>query len=122
MRVVGVVAEYNPFHLGHAHHLAEARRLAKADAVVVVMSSVFTQRGDAAILSPADRARMALASGADAVFALPAMWAVRDAEHFALGSVAILNGLGCDAISFGTETVDISLLKQNNIPNRNVTC
>ena len=112
MRVVGVVAEYNPFHLGHAHHLAEARRLAKADAVVVVMSSVFTQRGDAAILSPADRARMALASGADAVFALPAMWAVRDAEHFALGSVAILNGLGCDAISFGTETVDISLLKQ----------
>ena len=77
MRVVGVVAEYNPFHLGHAHHLAEARRLVHADAVVVVMSSVFTQRGDAAILSPADRAKMALSAGADAVFALPAAWAVR---------------------------------------------
>ena len=72
MRVVGVIAEYNPFHLGHAHHLAEARRLYQADAVVVVMSSVFTQRGDAALLSPADRAKMALNAGADAVFALPA--------------------------------------------------
>lgn len=112
MRVVGVIAEYNPFHLGHAHHLAEARRLARADAVVVVMSSVFTQRGDAAILSPQARARMALSSGADAVFALPAAWAVRDAEHFALGGVHLLAGLGCDAISFGTETTDLSALQR----------
>lgn len=112
MRVVGVIAEYNPFHLGHAHHLAQARRLANADAVVVVMSSVFTQRGDAALLSPSDRARMALSAGADAVFALPAMWAVRDAEHFALGGVALLKGLGCDAITFGTETVALSQLEQ----------
>lgn len=112
MRVVGVIAEYNPFHLGHAHHLAEARRLANADAVVVVMSSVFTQRGDAAILSPMDRAEMALSAGADAVFALPATWAVRDAEHFALGGVALLSGLGCDAFSFGTESVDLPMLRE----------
>lgn len=111
MRVVGVIAEYNPFHLGHAHHLAEARRLANADAVVVVMSSVFTQRGDAALLSPAERAKMALASGADAVFALPAAWAVRDAEHFALGGVSILSGLGCSAISFGAEHPELSSLQ-----------
>lgn len=111
MRIVGVIAEYNPFHLGHAHHLAQARRLSNADAVVVVMSSVFTQRGDAALLSPADRTRMALSSGADAVFALPAAWAVRDAEHFALGGVSILAGLGCDAISFGTETTDLSAMQ-----------
>ena len=111
MRVVGVIAEYNPLHLGHAHHLAEARRLANADAVVVVMSSAFTQRGDAAILSPADRAKMALSAGADAVFALPAAWAVRDAEHFALGGVSILAGLGCDAISFGTEDTDLPALR-----------
>ncbi|MBE5809461.1 MAG: nucleotidyltransferase family protein [Clostridiales bacterium] len=111
MRFVGVIAEYNPFHLGHAHHLAEARRLANADAVVVVMSTVFTQRGDAAILSPADRARMALSAGADAVFALPSCWSVRDAEHFALGGVGILAGLGCDAISFGTEDTDSTALR-----------
>nr|MBR4280809.1 nucleotidyltransferase family protein [Clostridia bacterium] len=111
MRVVGVIAEYNPFHLGHAHQLATARRLANADAVVVVMSSVFTQRGDAAILSPSDRAKMALTAGADAVFALPAAWSVRDAEHFALGGVSILAGLGCDVISFGTEHIDLSALQ-----------
>ncbi len=112
MRVVGVIAEYNPFHLGHAHHLAEAKRISGADAAVVVMSSCFTQRGDAALLSTADRARMALQCGADAVFALPAMWAVRDAEHFALGGVALLAGLGCDAISFGTETDDLPLMQR----------
>lgn len=112
MRVVGVIAEYNPFHRGHAHHLREARRLASADAVVAVMSSVFTQRGEAALLSPRDRAEMALSAGADAVFALPATWAVRDAEHFALGGVALLNGLGCDAISFGAEDTDLALLHE----------
>ncbi|MBQ8201108.1 MAG: nucleotidyltransferase family protein [Clostridia bacterium] len=112
MRVAGVIAEYNPFHLGHAWQLQEARRLAKADAVIVVMSSCFTQRGEASLLSPADRARMALRCGADAVFALPACWSVRDAEHFALGGVALLSGLGCSVISFGTETADIPLLQQ----------
>lgn len=110
MKIVGVVAEYNPFHAGHAHHLAQARRLSGADHVVVVMSSCFTQRGEAALLSPADRARMALACGTDAVFALPACWAVRDAEHFALGGVALLRALGVDAISFGAECADLPAL------------
>lgn len=106
MRTVGIIAEYNPFHRGHAHQLERARALAQADAAVVVMSSCFTQRGEAALLSPADRARMALRAGADAVFALPAMWSVRDAEHFALGGVSLLRSLGVDAISFGAETAD----------------
>ena len=110
MRIVGVIAEYNPFHQGHAWQLRRARELAQADAVVVVMSSCFTQRGEAALLSPADRAHMALACGADAVFALPAVWSVRDAEHFALGGVAILHALGVDALSFGAETADVDQL------------
>lgn len=110
-RVLGVIAEYNPFHLGHAYHLRRARELSGADYVVVVMSTCFTQRGEAALLAPAARAEMALRCGADAVFALPAVWAVRDAEHFALGGAAILNNLGCDAISFGSEHADLSLLQ-----------
>lgn len=110
MRILGVIAEYNPFHNGHAHHLREARKASGADYVVVVISSCFTQRGEAAILSPADRARMALACGADAVFALPTCWAVRDAEHFALGGVSLLHNLGCNAISFGAETADLAAL------------
>ena len=73
MRAVGVIAEYNPFHRGHAFHLAQARERSGADCVAVVMSSCVTQRGEFALLSPAARARMALACGADAVFALPAV-------------------------------------------------
>lgn len=109
-RILGVICEYNPFHLGHAHHLRKAREAYQVDYVVTVMSTCFTQRGDAALLSPHDRAAMALSSGADAVFALPAAWAVRDAEHFALGGVAVLKALGCDAISFGSEFADAAPL------------
>lgn len=110
MSMVGIVAEYNPLHRGHAYHLAQARRASGAQWVVVVMSGCFTQRGEAALVSPADRARMALLSGADAVILLPALWAVRDAEHFALGGVSLLDRLGADAISFGAETADLTRL------------
>ena len=110
MRTVGVIAEYNPFHPGHARQLALARQQAEADCVAVVMSSCFTQRGGAAVLSPSVRARMALMHGADIVFALPCCWAVRDAERFALGGVRLLQLLGADAISFGAETAEPALL------------
>lgn len=109
-RILGVICEYNPFHLGHAHHLQQARNAAQADYVVAVMSSCFTQRGDPALLSPRARAEMALHCGADAVFALPAAWAVRDAEHFALGGVSLLKQLGCNAISFGSEQAEAAPL------------
>ena len=39
MRIVGVIAEYNPFHSGHAHQLRQAREAAHADAVVAVMAT-----------------------------------------------------------------------------------
>ena len=111
MRAVGVIAEYNPFHRGHAFHLAQARRRSGADCVAVVMSSCVSQRGAFALLSPAARTRMALACGADVVFALPAAWAARDAEHFALGGVALLKAMGAQAISFGVEQDNLPLLR-----------
>lgn len=111
MRTVGVIAEYDPFHLGHAHQLREAKRLSGAEGVVVVMSGCFTQRGEAAILSPHERARMALENGADVVIALPALWSLRDAEHFALGGVSLLNDLGVSHISFGAEDDDLPRLE-----------
>lgn len=109
MRIAGIVAEYNPFHSGHAWHIARTRE-AGCDAVIVCMGGHFTQRGEAAMLSKWDRARMALACGADAVFELPALFAVRTADAFARGGVGILSGLGSDVLSFGSEIADLGLL------------
>lgn len=111
LRILGVVAEYDPFHRGHAYHLSEARRLLSPDAVFVALSPCFTQRGAPALLSPHDRAACALAAGADAVFALPVTWAVRDAENYALGAVSLLAGLGATHLAFGAEEPDLSRLR-----------
>ncbi len=110
MRIAGIIAEYNPFHNGHAWHIARTRE-AGCDRVVVCMGGHFTQRGEAAMLSKWDRARMALACGADAVFELPALFAVRTADAFARGGVEILDGLGADALAFGSEIADMATLR-----------
>ena len=108
MKIAGIIAEYNPFHLGHAYHIQATR--AHCDAVVVCMTGSYTQRGEAACLSKWERARMALTCGADAVFELPTLFAVRTADAFAHGGVEILARLGVDLLSFGSETDDPELL------------
>ena len=112
MSVVGIVAEYNPFHAGHAFHLAETRqRLGKCTAVAV-MSGNFVQRGECAVLDKWSRTRLALEGGVDLVLELPTVWAAASAEHFAWGAVSILKEAGVDAISFGSESGDGAGLKK----------
>ena len=113
MKTVGVVAEYNPFHNGHAYHLAESRRTAGEDAAVVaVMSGDFVQRGEAAVYSKYARAEAACRCGADLVVELPLPWAVASAEGFAKAAVQILAAVGADTLSFGCETEDLNELIQ----------
>lgn len=112
MKIAGVIAEYNPFHSGHAYHLRMTREQTGCDYVVVCMDGSYTQRGTAARLSKWDRARMALLCGADAVFELPALFAVRTADVFASGGVGVLGGLGVDVLSFGSEVSDAELLER----------
>lgn len=71
MKIIGIIAEYNPFHNGHAYQIACAKERFGADAVVVIMSGDFTQRGIPAIFSKESRAKMALSCGADLVIELP---------------------------------------------------
>jgi predicted nucleotidyltransferase len=111
MRISGIVAEYNPFHNGHAHHIAETRAQSRCDAVVAVMSGNFVQRGEPAAFDKWARARMALRCGVDAVFELPAFYALQSADWFAAGGVSVLDGLGIDALSFGSESADIARLE-----------
>ncbi len=112
MKAIGIVAEYNPFHNGHAYQLNTLRRAEQPDAVIAVMSGHFTQRGEAAAFTKWQRARMALTGGADLVIELPFVYAVRSAQYFAAGGVRTLCALGITHLAFGSETEDLSLLKQ----------
>lgn len=112
MRVVGIIAEYNPFHNGHLYHLKECKRIAQADAAVIVMSGNFTQRGEPAVLNKWVRSRLAIDCGADLVLELPFAYSVSSAEYFAKGGVGILSGLGCVThLGFGVEKGDIKDLQ-----------
>ena len=105
MFATGIIAEYNPFHKGHAYHAAEARRLGKSDIVIAVMSGHITQRGEITLLDKWSRAASAVASGVDLVLELPTVFAVRSAEGFAAGGVKLLAALGIvEHLSFGVET------------------
>ena len=104
MKVTGIIAEYNPFHQGHAYHLARARELTGADRLLVVMGGNFMQRGEPAIVDKYARAEMALKNGADLVLELPAAAATGSAEYFAEGAVELLDASGVvDALCFGSE-------------------
>lgn len=115
MRIAGIIAEYDPFHNGHAAHIAATRTENGGNAthIVAVMSGNFTQRGEPALVSKFHRAAMALENGADLVLELPLPWAMAPAESFAAGGIAILKALGCvDMLSFGSESGDIDALQR----------
>ena len=113
-KVIGIVAEYNPFHNGHMYHLSKAKEKTNAKYSICVMSGNFVQRGNSSILNKWKKAEMALLNGIDLVIELPTIYSVSSAEGFSLGAIKILKGLNIvDAISFGTETDDYAVL--NNI-------
>jgi len=102
--IVGIICEYDPFHLGHRRQFELIRAQLPEARIVCLMSGCFTQRGMPAVHLPRERAQAALQAGADAVFELPCAFAVRDAEHFALGGVEILTQMGfVTHLSFGAE-------------------
>lgn len=107
MNFAGIIAEYNPFHNGHALQIAELRRKG-ASTIAVCMSTGAVQRGDLPVLPEPIRVRAALENGADLVIALPVPYANAGAEQFAAAGVHLLAALGCDTLAFGAETPDIS--------------
>lgn len=112
MKIVGLIAEYNPFHNGHQYHIEKAREITGADAVIVVMSGNFVQRGTPAIMPKHLRTEAALKGGASVVIELPVCYATGSAEYFAYGAVSIFEKLGCiDSICFGSECGNIEVLQ-----------
>jgi len=113
VKVLGIIAEYNPFHNGHFYHLTESKKISGADVTVAIMSGNFVQRGEAALFSKWERAKIAVDCGVDLVLELPFVYACNSAEYFAKGAVQILDGISCvDVISFGSEAGNLDKLKQ----------
>ncbi|MBR6735497.1 MAG: nucleotidyltransferase family protein [Oscillospiraceae bacterium] len=111
MITAAIAAEYNPFHSGHARHIAETRQ-AGATHIVAVMSGNFTQRGTAAVAEKRVRTEAALLGGVDLVVELPLPYAMATAQKFAAGAVMTAVGMGCiDLMSFGSESGYLSILK-----------
>ena len=112
--VVGIVAEYNPFHNGHKLQIDYAKNVLKADAVVVAMSGSFTQRGEIACFDKYTRAHAALVSGADIILEIPTIFATASAREFAAAGVQLLaNTSVVDTILFGAELDDVNLFEES---------
>lgn len=114
MIIAGIVAEYNPFHMGHQYQIQRTRTvLGENCGIVCVMSGDFVQRGEAAVFSKFARAEAAVRCGADLVIELPLPWSVSSAERFARGAVGLLGGLGVvDVLSFGSESGEVPVLEE----------
>ncbi len=111
MTVTAIVAEYNPFHLGHKYHIEEARKQTNADIILIIMSGNYVQRGEPALFDKHLRAKVAVSCGADIIIELPYPYSCSSAEFFAESALTILNKLGCvDYLCFGSECNDISAL------------
>jgi predicted nucleotidyltransferase len=110
MKIAAIIAEYAPFHNGHALHIARTREM--CDAVVCIMDGHVSQRGEIMPLSRWSRARAALLNGADAVVELPSLFACRTADRFAAAGVKIAYAIGADMLSFGSEIADMAVLRE----------
>ena len=112
-KVLGIVAEYNPFHNGHLYHLNESKKAVNANYVVAVMSGNFVQRGDTSLINKWAKTEMAIQNGVDLVIELPAIYSVSSAENFGYGAIKILNSLKIvDYLSFGSELCDVNILNE----------
>lgn len=112
-KVLGIIAEYNPFHNGHLYHINESKKAVGADYTIAIMSGNFVQRGDTSLVDKWSKANMALQSGVDLVIELPVIYSISSAENFASGSIKILNSLKIvDYLSFGSELCDVNLLNE----------
>ncbi len=110
MNVIGIVAEYNPFHNGHLYHINKIKKMYPDSVIIAVISGSFCQRGDISILNKWDKSLIAINNQIDLVIELPFVFATQSADIFAKGAIKLLNSLHVDTIVFGSESNDIDYL------------
>lgn len=110
--VVGIVCEYNPFHLGHKYQIDKIKEKYPDSTIVIVVSSCFTQRGELSIMNKWDKTKVALENGVDLVVELPFVYATQSADIFAKGAIEILNKVGIDTLVFGIENDNLDVIEK----------
>ncbi len=111
MNIIGIIAEYNPFHNGHKYQIDKIKELYPNSIIIAIIDTNFTQRGDISIINKWNKTKICLDNNIDLVVELPYSYAVESADIFAKGALSILNQLEIDTLVFGTETEDINILK-----------
>ena len=110
MKIIGIIAEYNPFHLGHVYQIKKIKELYPDSLIISIISTSFTERGDISLLNKWDKTKICLEKNIDLVVELPTLYATQSADMFAYGALKILNELHIDTLVFGTESDDITSL------------
>lgn len=110
MKIIGVIAEYNPFHLGHLYQLKKIKEKEPESLIIAIISTNFTQRGEISLLNKWDKTKICLECGIDLVIELPTLYAIQGADMFAYGALKILSGLHIDTLVFGSESDNIDEL------------
>lgn len=109
-KIIGIIAEYNPFHLGHIYQINEIKKIYPNSTIIVIISPSFTQRGDISILNKYDKTSICLENNIDLVVELPYPYATQSSDIFAKGAIEILNKLRVDTLVFGSESNDLNTL------------
>lgn len=110
MEVIGLIAEYNPFHNGHLYQLNEIKKRYPNSLIVLILNGYFLERGIVSLESKKEKTHLALKYGVDIVIELPFVFGSNSADTFAEASLELLNEMHVDKLIFGSESNDIDLL------------
>lgn len=125
MHIIGLIAEYNPFHNGHLYQINKIKEMYPDSIIIAVVSSCFTQRGDVSVLNKWNKTQIALDNNIDIVIELPFVYATQGSDIFAKGAITILEKMKIDTLVFGTESDNLDIINliadtQINNPNYNI--
>lgn len=109
-KVIGIIAEYNPFHNGHIYQIKKIKENYPNSIIIVCTSSSFTQRGELSILNKWEKTKVSLLNGVDIVIELPYVYATQSSDTFAKYGVSLLEKFHINYLCFGSESNDTTKL------------
>jgi len=112
MKIIGIIAEYNPLHLGHLYQINKIKEKYPDSIIILITNSCFTERGEIAILNKWDKTKLSLDNKIDIVVELPFAYSTQSADIFAKGALEILNKLNINILAFGSESNNLTKLKE----------